>query len=139
MAKTKFKDFQKKTGFKWTNEFFELYGRHDGFGLKEVSDEKVSWICVPSHEIESLGENVRSLFSETHPEISKAFFPFYDWGSGDAAGYFQLQEIMDSDVTGVAPETIFEFDHENYNFDPCQPWFDFLQPAYESIHSLLDV
>jgi|GEM_PF-1345461 len=129
--------FKERTQFEWPAEFLELYTKHDGVGVKAPPDDEVTWSFVPTNEIAKFGDSIRDWFSATHPEIAKAFFPFLDWGSGDAVGYIRLEDVLKHPVKGIGPGTLFEFEHECYEFDSSQHWTDFLQPAYESIEHFL--
>lgn len=137
MPKSEIQAFKRKTGFEWTEEFFDFYTRHDGVGMMQPGNEKVNWSFVPTSEVCIFVDSIRKWFTSTHPEIARAFFPFFDWGSGDAVGYFRLSDILREDVDEIVPGTLFEFEHECYEFDPSQPWTDFLQPAYGSIRHFL--
>lgn len=117
------------TNYQWTKEFFDLYSRHDGVGLS-LPDHEVLWQFVPSSELVSFSVSIREWFVGTHPEISQAYHPFFDWGSGDAIGYLDLPEIP----VGV----LVEFEHEAYEFDADQPWSEFLRQSHDSILSFLE-
>ena len=137
MDPPEFQNFKELSQFEWPAEFVDFYGNHDGVGLRMQPQEEVIWNFVPSHEIGTFAHSVREWFSETHPEIARAFFPFFDWGCGDAVGYVRVDHLLKDVVDEILPGSLFEFDHENYRFDASQPWFEFLQPCYASIRDFL--
>lgn len=129
LSRSEIHNFQTSTGYKWTDEFFDLYTHHDGVGIIPP-DEEVIWSFVPTHKINSFGDSTRAWFSATHPDIAKCFYPFFDWMSGDALGYLNIERFT--------PGTLFEFEHESYEFDAAQSWEIFLKPAYNSIQDFLE-
>lgn len=138
MAPSEIQNLNERSQFEWPAEFVDLYSKHDGVGLKMQLHEEVLWNFVPTSQIGTFTLSVREWFSETHPEIAKVFFPFFDWGCGDAVGYVLLDQILKDVVDEILPGTLFEFDHENYKFDASQPWIEFLQPSCESIRLFLE-
>ena len=125
------KEFQSSSGYVWSPEFFELYTQHDGVGLRTPEDGELIWGFVPTSELPSFAASVRHWFERTHPEVAKAFFPFFDWYCGDAIGYLRWP--------GIKKGTLVEFDHDYYEFKPGQPWREFLRPSHDSIMSFLKV
>jgi hypothetical protein len=116
------------TSFSWPKEFRELYACHDGVGLV-LPGEAVEWSFVPTSELVTFGDTVRGWFADTHPEIARAFHPFFNWGSGDSMGF------LESDSYPIG--TVFLFEHEFYRFSNDQNWVDFLIPSYHSILSFI--
>ncbi len=129
MAKSAIEPFRSLTGYAWCDEFFSLYARHDGIGI-QGADNVTTWSFVPTTELIAFKQSVCGWFQDTHAVAAAKFFPFFDWGNGDAIGYIDLEGV----------ETLlFIFDHESYEFDPDQEVTEFLKPSYESIADFLKV
>lgn len=122
--------FREVTAFDWTPEFFELYQQANGIAMASTSDTAPEWNFLPTTEIARMCDSSRAWFVDTHPQIAKAFFPFFDWRSGDTVGYLNLEGV---------PPILFAFEHEQYEFDAKQDWSEFLQPAFETLLDFVSI
>ena len=118
-----------QTGFPVTTEFRELYSQLNGYGVTSGEGATI-WFLVPIERILPTLDCARDWFEETHPIQASRFFPFVDWHSGDYTGYLTLDG--ESSHSGL-----YNFDHENYEFDEKQPSSDFLSPGDSSIYEFL--
>ena len=112
-----------------TDEIRGFYEQMDGFGITSDTGE-VLWFMVPIAGLANTFETCRSWFRDTHPELADLFVPFIDWGCGDYSGIL-LGE------SGVPLEGIYEFEHEEYEFDDGQSGIDFLSSVYGSLREML--
>ena len=120
--------FEKAVGYSMPEEFKELYSEYDGFGT--TRDGEVDGFFLPVSKLAEHATEVRDWFQETHPDIAKRFVPFVDWGNGDASGYVFSE-------SGVQNPGIFIFEHESYEFEKDQDWWEFLIPVDTSIRDFL--
>jgi hypothetical protein len=123
-------EFKRSTGYHWTEEFCDLYSHHDGVGLA-LPNQEMAWQFLPTREFHGFSVLIRDWFVKTHPSIAEVYYPFFDWGSGDAMGYLDLPDVPQ----GV----LVEFEHEAYEFDAKQPWSSFLKQSHDSIRSFLTI
>lgn len=120
--------FEEKIGFRFPEEFHGLYRSCNGFGRKD--GDEVIWFCAPLEEIPAMSEHARKWFKGTHAELAAQFVAFIDWESGDYSGY-----IFDEE--GVVFESLFDFSHENYDYESKQDPDEFLIPMFPTIEELL--
>ena len=121
---------EQKLGVKFPSEFRDFYSACNGFGIKSDDEDQVSWLFVPSEEIESFATEIRRWFEETHPKFSNRFWPFIDFMNGDGIGY-----VLD-DAGGVH-DGLFCFEHESYRFNPEQDVNEFLRQKPVGIEEFL--
>jgi hypothetical protein len=121
-------EFEASVGFKLPEEFVGLYQTYNGVSIV-AGDERCNFFValgdLPKHFSE-----VREWFEGTHPKFAKRFFPFVDWGSGDSTGYMLNER-------GEPLPGLYNFEHEDYEFDEGQDPNDFLPSVYDSIEDLL--
>ncbi len=120
-------DLAQAIGFQFPSEFRELYRCHNGVGVSHTHDpDKIYWSFVPLSEIPELISNARDWFQKTHPDLAARFFPFIDWSSGDYTGY-----LLAPDRSLLAG--LYDFEHEEYQFDESQQSDEFMMMFYSSI------
>ena len=117
-------------GIEFPYEFRELYQVYDGFGHTREGRDGVIWEFYPLAWIPAFVVFVRSFFEETHPDIACRFFPFHDWGNGDASGYFVSE-------SGYVLSGFYIYDHERYRGDPAQDMDEFIDSTYDSVEHFL--
>lgn len=123
-------DFLKTTGWKWTEEFISYYENHSGVGRKFLSQTWVTWLFVPHVEIPDFVRGYQEdWIGKTHPELAPHYYPFIDVGLGDCVGYL--------DLPGHSTDQLWFFQHEEFLFEPGQPWEEFLTPMAISIEDFL--
>ena len=112
-------------GFQLPTEFHELYLTYDGVGVSADSGQ-IYWMFRSLAQIPKFMEETRDWFQETHPEVARRFFPFIDWSSGDSTGYLLSQ-------SGELLPGLYDFEHEDYEFDASQDESAFLSSFYTTI------
>ena len=120
--------FEAKAGFRFPEEFHDLYRSCNGFGRKDGAE--VIWFCAPLEEIPNMSEQARKWFTGTHPELAAQFVAFIDWESGDYTGY-----VFDEE--GEVFEGLFDFEHESYDYESKQDPDEFILPMFPSLKDLL--
>ncbi|MEZ5329678.1 MAG: SMI1/KNR4 family protein [Verrucomicrobiales bacterium] len=116
-------------GFQLPAEFRELYLTYDGFGVSANSNQTY-WMFKPLAELPAFIEEIRDWFQETHPESARRYFPIIDWSSGDSSGYFLS-------LSGDLLPGLYDFEHEDYEFDESQEEDEFLIQSYRTIEDAL--
>ena len=119
-----------QTGIPLTDEFREFYSQINGFGVT-ADGEKISWLIVPIERIAATIANARDWFEETHPDLASRYFPFIDWDSGDYTGY------LVSERGSLLPD-LYDFDHEDYEFDEDQSSAEILTKGDASVLEFLN-
>lgn len=123
-------ELEKTLGIEFPYEFHEMYQVCDGFGLTTEGHDRVSWNFYPLAMIPAFVVFVRSFFEETHSDIARRFFPFHDWGNGDASGYFTSE-------SGYVLSGFYKYDHERYRYDSSQDHNEFIDSVYDSVEDFL--
>jgi hypothetical protein len=122
------KSLESSIGFQLPAEFHSLYLTYDGVGVC-ADPGKIYWRFQPLAEIPGFIESVRDWFKETHPDVAGRFFPFIDWSSGDFSGYLLSP-------SGTILPGLYDFDHEEYEFDEAQEVAKFISSSYLSIEDV---
>ncbi len=116
-------------GLIFPEEFVSLYETYNGVGIGSGDD--VWWVLHPLDQLSQFGKSVCSFFDETHPEEADLFYPFLDFGNGDAIGYL-------SDESGNVMPGLYVFSHESVRFDEDQESEEFLSLIPVSIEDFFD-
>lgn len=119
---------EREIGFRFPTEFHELYRSCNGFGRKD--GDEIVWFCAPLDGILKMSREARKWFTGTHFELAEQFVAFIDWESGDYTGYV-------FDEHGEPFDALFDFEHENYDYESRQDPDEFLVPMFPSILDLL--
>ena len=125
-------EVERQFGFAFPDEFRSLYGTYDGYGV--VFDNKpaeIFWDFRPLGELVSFANGYRDTMAEAHPSLATRFFPFFDWSTGDSAGY-----LLDNN-SKLLPG-LYDFHHAAYEGDPNQNVSEFLVLASDSIAGYLE-
>jgi hypothetical protein len=110
-------------------EIKEIYSIHDGFGLVKEKGE-ILWQLPPRYQLPQLKATCCDWFADTHPELVHSVFPFLDGFTGT-----YLLVLVEN---GKILQGIFEFDHENYDFEPNQPWSEFIVKVYDRFEEFFE-
>ena len=120
-------DLERKFCFHFPDEFRSLYTTYDGYGvIYDTKPGEIYWDFRPIGDLEAFVKQYRDAISGTHPAIATRFYPFFDWSTGDAAGY-----LLDGD--GKLLPGIYDFFHAGYEADETQDFTDFLEHASDTI------
>ena len=126
-------EFERQLGCSLPEEFHDLYATCDGYGV--VFDNKpneIFWNFRPLKDLLQFSKAIDEWFSETHSSHANRIIGFYDWGTGDSAGYLR-------DENSKLMNGIFDFHHERYDFDENQSFHDFVVPAAKTIVEYLEI
>ena len=132
-SKGELAEIERHFGCKLPQEFHDLYANCNGYGM--VADNKpgeIFWNFRPLNDLQQLSKDVDESFSDTHPSHVNRLITFYDWGTGDSAGYLR-------DENSPLINGIFDFHHERYGFDETQDFHDFVVPAAKTIAEYLEI
>ncbi len=116
-------------GITFPSEFHDLYSTFNGVGVVGKTG-KTYWTFTPLDKIPEFIASTREFFQDTHPDLAKRFFPFIDWSDGDASGY------MLSPSRDLLP-SLFDFQHDDYEFEETQDDSEFLVVAYRDIKDFI--
>ena len=123
---------EQQFGFLFPAEFRSLYSTCNGYAVVfDNKHEEALWEFRPLSDLKRFVGEYQDSIASTHREISGQFFPFYDWSTGDSAGY----------LVGAGSELlpgIYDFHHERYGFDETQDYNEFLVLGANDIASYLE-
>ena len=125
-------ELEQKFGFSFPDEFRSLYTTYNGYGVVFDNEPAATyWTFRPLEDLESFARDFGDSISETHPSVAPRFFPFYDWSTGDSAGYLM-------DENGQLLPGIYDFHHERYEFDETQDVTDFILHSSDTIAAYVE-
>jgi hypothetical protein len=121
-----------ETNYNWPAEFLELYRLHNGIGIPDADIEGgIDWMYLPIQLIPDFSKHVQQWYADTHEYLADQFFPFINYGNGDAIGYKRSCINQDS--------LLYIFSHEDYKHDISQPIEEFIYPVSSNLKERFDV
>ena len=128
----KIDELERKFGFRFPAEFWSLYTTYDGYGVTfDNKPGEIYWDFRPLGDLELFVKQYHDAIVETHPSVATSFYPFFDWSTGDSAGYLL-------DDNGQPLPGLYDFYHAGYEADPTQDFTDFLEKASDTIVSYIE-